>query len=340
MSLPPASENLTTPPVTKQGFLSESKPNTVPINPNLHLHNVNLTIISVMIFMVILIIFASFFMLDYFQEPKNETSLIVDQVSVVTSPKPLATPIANKELTINDRILLVDKSFLKADQELVFLNSLFLDEQGDLEQTPDVADLNLRAVKELNRRLTIINNLMTKTNLSMRLSTSNEHSSSSNKESVKSEIQSQISSQTKMKEELNLADDLASVSAIVKNISSGYENFYIVITKVGLILLSDSIVDSTTQVATISGVIDTKLTNLKSPTPEVKNLNKNYTDTKLKFSNSQKNVESIQNNLLRSNVKVTRATLLDNQKTLQTAISSLKESFETIKGILSIVVNL
>lgn len=333
MSLPPDSENLTTPPVAKQSFLSESKPNTVPINPNLRLHNVNLTIISVMIFLVILVIFASFFMLDYFQEPKSDEALVSQDSLTVATPQPLTTPALTKELTINDRIILADKSFQKTDQDLLFLNNLFLDEQGDLEQTSDVADLNIKAVKELNRRLTILNNLMTKTNLSVKLS-------NSQKELVKSEIQSQISNQTKMKEGLNRADDLASVQDVVEKIAENYEDFYILITKTGLILLSDSILDLTTQVATISGVIEAKFTSLKSPTPEIKNLSKNYTDTKLRLSNNQKSVESIQNNLLRANVRVNRSTLSDNQKTLQTVITNLKESFETIKGIFSIVVNL
>lgn len=327
MSLP-SSENSTTTPVKPPDTMT-----TKPSNPNLQLHNVNLTIVSIMIFLVILIIFASFFLLDYFNKPQNSENLSASEPVVSTSPIPLATPTLAKELTINDRILEVDKSFLKTDQELVFLNSLFSDEMGDLGQSPGVAELNLAAVKELNRRLTILNNLMTKTNLSVKLS-------EAHKESVKKEIQSQISDQTKMKEELNKADDLASVQKVVEKIEESYDSFYILITKVGLILLSDVILDTTSQIATISGVIDAKFSSLKSPTPEVKNLSKNYTDTKLKLSNNQKSVESIQNNLLRASVKATRATLSDNQKTLQTAILNLKESFETIKGILSIVVNL
>lgn len=327
MSLP-SSENSTTTPVKPPDTMT-----TKPSNPNLQLHNVNLTIVSIMIFLVILIIFASFFLLDYFNKPQNSENLSASEPVVLTSPIPLATPTLAKELTINDRILEVDKSLLKTDQELVFLNSLFSDEQSDLGQTSEVADLNLKAVKELNRRLTILNNLMTKTNLSVKLSNSQE-------ESVKKEVQSQINVQTKMKEELNRADDLASVQEIVEKIEESHDSFYILITKVGLILLSDVILDTTSQIATISGVIDAKFSSLKSPTPEVKNLSKNYTDTKLKLSNNQKSVESIQNNLLRASVKATRATLSDNQKTLQTAILNLKESFETIKGILSIVVNL
>ena len=137
-----------------------------------------------------------------------------------------------------------------------------------------------RAGQEIDRRVTVLNDLNVKVSAMTRLSTSE-------KTSISTFITQQVSSLTTLKTK-NLADtDIATLKVDVKSITDSYRIFMLVVPQVNVIRTTDAMVETSQMLGTLGAKLQTRITAAGTAGSNVSALNTLMSDFSAKINDAQ-----------------------------------------------------
>lgn len=151
-----------------------------------------------------------------------------------------------------------------------------------------VAALKEKAIKEIDRRITSLNAVLTRLNSMKKLSTDN-------KTSLTTQVQSQINNLMALKTKIEADTDITTLKADVKSIVDSYRIYALFIPKVHIIASSDVMLDTVDKFNTLYSKLQIRIEQAKAAGKNVTSLETALTDMKVKVDDARTQAQGAQN---------------------------------------------
>lgn len=148
------------------------------------------------------------------------------------------------------------------------------------QQGQHLSSIHSRGAKEITRRLTYLNNLLTQINNAT-------HLTASDKAALTSEINNEIAGLTALQSTLAAQTSLPGAKANVQSMITDYRVFALIIPKVRMIIYADNQQNNETKLSTLSGKLETRIAAAKTSGTDVTSLQTKLDDMKSKISAAQ-----------------------------------------------------
>lgn len=202
-----------------------------------------------------------------------------------------------------------------------------------------LTNLKNKAIAEIDRRLTSLNNLLSRVS-------SNEKLSSSNRVILTTEIQKEVTGLLELRSKIEADTEMTILRADVKSIVTAYRVYALLVPKVNLILASERSLSVVDNMATISGKLRLEVDNLKASgkdTAELQrmlnDLDKDLDTNRIKIINTQNSVLALTpdgypgNRSILQNSRKTLATMIGDVKTLRAEINEIVKKIRQMGGV-------
>lgn len=183
-----------------------------------------------------------------------------------------------------------------------------------------VANLKARADQEINRRLTSLNNLISRIASVKRLT-------ADQKEALTGQVQTEITNLTQLKTKIDSDTDSATLKTDVALIVKSYRIYALFVPKIHILIASDFILDTTDKISSETGKLQTKITEQQSKGNDVASLFTALADAQAKTADAKTQAQNAQNAVL----PLTPDGFPDNKTTLQSARSMLQTGHQDLK---------
>lgn len=186
--------------------------------------------------------------------------------------------------------------------------------QAAAQQRLETKEINLktRADNEITRRITALNNLITRINSFKRLT-------ADQKSNFTSQIQTEITNLTNLKAKIDADTDAATLKADVQSIVTEYRVFAFYIPQIRLLETSDRILNLAEQMSIYSANLQTRITQAQANGQDVTALTNSLTDMQTKIADAKPQAQ----NVITTISALTPAGYPGNKTTLQGAKTSL-----------------
>ncbi|MGE5042361.1 MAG: hypothetical protein ACM3IJ_05680 [Candidatus Levyibacteriota bacterium] len=195
-------------------------------------------------------------------------------------------------------------------------------------------NLRNRADTEIQRRLTALNELLTRVN-------NLKHVSATNKTTYTTAIQTEVTNLTALKTKIDADTDAATLKTDVKSIVDSYRIFALFMPQIRLLSASDSITDITDNLTALTGKLQTRITTAQSAGQNVASLQTLLTDMQTKIADAKTQATTIATDvapLTPAGYPGNKTTLEAARKTLQSAFQDLKTAGQDAKQIITALV--
>ena len=148
------------------------------------------------------------------------------------------------------------------------------------QQGQHLSSIHSRGAKEITRRLTYLNNLLTQINNAT-------HLTASDKAALTSEINNEIAGLTALQSTLAAQTSLPGAKANVQSMITDYRVFALIIPKVRMIIYADNQQNNEAKLSTLAGKLETRIAAAKTAGTDVTSLQTKLDDMKSKISAAQ-----------------------------------------------------
>ncbi|MCL4415638.1 MAG: hypothetical protein M1324_01560 [Patescibacteria group bacterium] len=190
--------------------------------------------------------------------------------------------------------------------------------RGDI-QNDKVANLKQRADTEIERRLTSLQNLITKINNLKRIS-------GDQKSSLTTQIQSQITELTNLRTKIDADSDLATLKTDVKSIVGSYRIYALFMPKVHILATADIILETSDKTSELTNKLQLRIDQAKTEGKDVIVIQASLADMQAKIADAKKQAQSAIDTvtpLTPDGFPGNKATLQNARKMLQTGREDL-----------------
>lgn len=177
-----------------------------------------------------------------------------------------------------------------------------------------------KGVKEIDRRLNTLNQLMLDLNGSMKLS-------NANKTALAKEITDEISGLTDLKSKIVADTDIAMLRTHIKEISDDYRVYALIVPKIQILVAADQIWLQTEKMATVSAKLEMSYNEASAAGTNVKSWRVALDDLAKQLANAQTEIVTLENSVLPlqpTGYPANKSVLQKARRSLDTARASLK----------------
>lgn len=188
-------------------------------------------------------------------------------------------------------------------------------------QDQKIANLKARASQEIDRRITAMNNAITRITNAKRIS-------ANDKSALITQIQTQIATLTSLKTKINADTDLATLRTDVQSIVTSYRIFVLFLPKTHILAAADSMLTTADQAATLAAKLQSRITTAQNAGKDVTALTTALTDMQTKIADAKTQA----NNAIAAVTPLTPDGYPDNKATLQSARGMLLVGRQDLTG--------
>lgn len=197
-------------------------------------------------------------------------------------------------------------------------------------QKQGIESIKNKATKEIDRRITSLNNLITRIN-------NNQKLTADEKSSLSAQVQSEISGLTSLKSRIASGTDLATLRTDVKSITNEYRVYALIMPKTGIIYSADLILSHVTSLNNIYNKLQARIQTAQQNGKDVTSLQNSLNDMKTKLDDAQKQAETAKAAVLTlepNGYPANKTQLLSSRADLKTAREDLVAAKKDANAIL------
>lgn len=170
-----------------------------------------------------------------------------------------------------------------------------------------------RADSEIERRLTILNNLLTRINNSKNLS-------SSSKSTLAADVQNEINNLTALKSKIDADTDITNLKTDIQSIVNDYRVYLLMAPQVGLVVYADNEITAANNFSNAVPIIQNLISTAQSKGVDVTSMNASLQDLQSKVADAKTQAQNAESSVL----SLTPSGYPGNKPTLQSALAMLK----------------
>lgn len=152
-------------------------------------------------------------------------------------------------------------------------------------QKQGIESIKNKASREIDRRISALNNLITRINNNQKLTTDE-------KSSLSAQAQSEISGLISLKSRIASGTDLATLRTDVKSIINEYRVYALIMPKTGIIYSADLILSHVTSLNNIYSKLQARIQTAQQKGKDVTSLQNSLNDMKTKLDDAQKQAQA------------------------------------------------
>lgn len=187
-------------------------------------------------------------------------------------------------------------------------------------------NLKQRALKEIDRRISSLNSLLTRGANLKRLTNDQKNDLDKN-------IKSQIASLEELKTKIENATDPQTLRTDIKSITSSYRVYALYMPMTQIVIAGENIINITEKLDLIIKKIETRISNAKSQGQDATSIENQLTDIK----NKQKEAANLAQTAINTVINLTPSGYPGNKSSLQTARDSLQTARTNLQDIKQIL---
>jgi len=175
------------------------------------------------------------------------------------------------------------------------------------QQKQHLSNIQTRGAEEINRRITTLNQLLTRVSDA-------SHLTASDKAALTNEIQNEITGLTNLKTTLASETALSSAKTLAQDIYSDYRVYSLIVPQVRMVIYADDQQTNEAKLSTLAGKLQTRISSASLSVTDTTTVNNDLSDMNSKISAAQ----SLSSNVERSVINITPAQYDANHQILST----------------------
>lgn len=178
-----------------------------------------------------------------------------------------------------------------------------------------VENLKAKAEKEINRRITALNNLITKVGALKKLN-------SDQKASLITQVQAEIANLTALKTKIESDTDLPTLKIDVQSIVASYRVYALFLPKINILAVSDEILNISDKLSSISAKLSTQIQETQTSGKDAASISATLSSLQNKISDAKTKAQNAQNLIM----PLLPGGYPDNKTALQSARTTLSSA--------------